>query len=368
MTRARRTAGATAAAAAVLVAAGPAAAQLSVGWSGSWTLEDGAEQTGEQLVVPVTFEYSGAGVITDVTLELIPVDERCDSRAYTQHLADGDGNVDMDVPSPATGDRVEWTFSEDPGCNGVYDVRAFATVDPAGPVDPGAPGTESEPLTAEGVRVSLAPPSPTGVAASAAPDRVVTVRWSAPSAWSPSAPSDARGYRIERVGPDGAPVIVGEVADDQTSVTDDDLVAAPPGTYRYRVVALRAGATGSPVASAPGEGSVEIAAATAPTTTAARAASGARSGGSTAARSAGRAAVAPPTTEFDPGFSEELDYGDVELGPEEAVAPPDANLFEVVSEDPVGAGVLVPFAVALCLAVWAGHLRHLSRRATAPLT
>lgn len=365
MIRARLTAGATAVAGAVLVAGGPAAAQVAVGWSGSWTLEDGAERTGEQLVVPVTFEYSGSGVITDVTLELVPVDDRCDSRAYTQHLADGD----VDSPANSTGDRVDWTFSEDPGCNGVYDVRAFATVDPAGPVGPGDPGTESEPLTAEGVQVSLAPPSPTGVAASAARNRIVTVRWSAPAAWSPTAPADARGYRIERIGPDGAPVAVGEVGADQTSIVDDDLSAAPAGTYRYRVVALRAGATGSPVASAPGESTVEIAAAPAPTTTAARPAPAGRSGGgSTAARSAGRAAVAPPTTEFDPGFSEELDYGDVELGAEEAVAPPDANLFEVVSEDPVGAGVLVPFAVALCLAVWAGHLRHLSRRATAPLT
>ncbi len=75
-----------------------------------------------------------------------------------------------------------------------------------------------------------------------------------------------------------------------------------------------------------------------------------------------------PTTEFDAGFDPELDYSDldVEEGAAEAVPPADASLLDVAIDDPVGEGLLVPGAVALCLAVWAGHLRHLSRRATAP--
>jgi hypothetical protein len=163
-------------------------------------------------------------------------------------------------------------------------------------------------------------------------------------------------------------VLVGEPAPDQTSIVDPELAAAPDGTYRYRVSATRWGAASTPV-----EGSVVLATAT--TTTAPPAAApGAGGGGSNVGRvpvgrSASAAApAAPVVTEYDPGFDPELDYSELlEEGQEEAIPPADASLLDV-AEDPVGAGVLVPAAVALCLAVWAGHLRHLSRRAAPPYT
>jgi hypothetical protein len=384
VTTTRRVALGVGLAASVATAAPALAEELGVGWQGEITddrLVEGFEVTGEVLRVPVTFEYTGppGSVITEVTLELVPDDDRCDSRAYVQPLAVGDGDgtetpdttTDTTAPAPPTTPDEQatvtaaWSFRVDPGCNGTYDLAAFATADPSGPPAPGDPGTESDPVAIDGLRLSLAPPPPTGVDAAAAADRTVTIRWTAPEAWTDAdgAPSDARGYRIDRDAGDGTLVTVAETGPDGTSVVDDDLVTAPAGRYRYEVVALRHGASGSPVASAASEDVVELAAATTPTTGVPRAAGGVGGRSSGGAR-VGQPAVSP-APDFDAGFDPELDYGDSELGAPDPVLPADLEVFE--SDGPVGTGLLVPSAVALCLAVWAGHLRHLSRRATPPI-
>lgn len=371
-----------------LVVVVPAWAQdLGVGWEGrinDSSIVDGFEATGAVLRVPVTFEYTGppGSVIADMTLELSPVDDGCDSRAYVQPLDVGDGDAGAGTPgspeppttAPSGGESrtVEstWIFRVDPGCNGVYDLAVLATADPAGPAEPGDPGTQSAPLEVDGIRLSLAPPPPGAVDAVLAGDRTVTVRWTAPADWSGPGgpPKDALGYRVLRDVGDGAPVTVAETGADAASVIDDDLVEAPAGSYRYRVVALRAGASGAPIASEAVEDVVDLAAPPSATSTSPRPGAGGGSvGGRRVGGRVGQPAVAPPTTEFDPGFAPELDYGDSELGAPEAVPPADANLLEFTNEGPAGAGLLVPFAVALCLAVWAAHLRHLSRRAAPPI-
>lgn len=358
-----------------------AAEPLGVNWEGRFSdarIVDGYEETGTELVVPVTFEYSGppGSVISDITLELIPLGGSCDRRSYTQALQDGDGPGTPGTTQPPPPTQPEpspdeaaatanWTFRVDPRCNGVYDIEVIARADPAGALMPGDPGTESEPLRASSVGLSLAAPSPSGVSAASRADRKVDIRWSTPDAWSGGAPDDAIGYRVLRAAGDGEPVVI---ADDLTlstlSVVDDSAASAAPGRYRYAVVAIRRDAAGNPLVSAPGTSILDIAP---PATAAPAAASTARSTNLGGAR-VGRARVPAPATVpapvIDDTFEPELDYSELETGPEEAIVPDDASLFEVVSEDPVGAGLLVPGAVALCLAVWAGHLRHLARRAT----
>jgi hypothetical protein len=367
----------------VLAALAPAMARaepLGLGWDGEITddaIVSGHEFTGDLVRVPVAFEYAGppGSVITDLTLELAPIDDACDGRTWTQPLASGDGDptattptTDPASPSPSSGvATATWQFRVDPGCNGTYDLLVSATADPGGP----RTRDESEALVVDSIRVSLEAPAPTGVQAVADAERKVTVRWSAPPSWADAPPADARGYRVERIGEDGAPVTIGETAPGELTLVDDDLVAAPAGTYRYRVIALRNGATGRTIASDAGEGVLELGP-VAPPTSAGPAPGVTTTGanrGVASGRTPGRSVTVtvPPTTEFDPGFQETLDYGDQEFGAQDAVPPADLGFF--ADEEPLtGAGVLVPFAVALCLAVWAGHLRHLSRRAAPPLS
>lgn len=359
----------------------PAVAEpLGVGWEGSFTdarLVDGYEATGAELVVPVTFEFRGGpgSVITDVTLDLTPTGGDCDSLSFTQALQSGDGagaapGPTSPTPPPPSPDAASatatWTFRVDPRCNGVYDLEVVARADPAGSLEPGDPGTESQPLQLSGVEVSLAAPSPTGVNATVRGDRTVEVRWAPPSGWAGGAPPDAYGYRVVRAAGSGAPVTV---ADDLTlstsSIVDDSAATAPPGRYRYAVIAMRKDASGNFLLSPPAETTLDVgpppaavpAASTAPRSTN-------LGGGVRVGSGAGVAVTAPSAPTIPDTFETEIDYSDLESGPEQAIVPDDASLFEVVTEDPVGAGLLVPAAIALCLAVWAGHLRHLAHRAT----
>lgn len=379
----RRLAVALGAVAAGAAATAPAYAEpLGAGWEGEFTdssIVDGYEATGAELVVPVAFEYSGppGSVITDVTLRLVAVGGECPDLDFPQALGSGDGDgtagtapttPDSPPQEPTTGpaDSITWRFAVDPRCNGVYDLSVTARADPPGVLGPD--DTESQPLVVEDVEVSLSAPSPEGVVAEAGPDRKVTVRWQAPASWAGGPPRDAVGYRVQRASGAGEAVVVADdLKLDVTSIVDDALVGAPAGTHRYEVVAMRRNADGNPLLSAPGTTELALAArapvagaAAGPAVPRSSAGGGARVG--TTGAGVGQPAVAP-ATEFDPGFETELDYADPELGDEEAIVPDDAGLFEVVSEDPVGQGVLVPGAVALCLAVWAGHLRHLARRA-----
>ena len=402
MTRARR---AVAASAAVAVAAvtslttAPAARgeQLGPGWEGEFVSAD-TYQTGTSMILPVRFTGPPGAPIVRMTLDLRLVsDDDCPPvRSFTDTVGEGDGNGETpttpttspappttpttDTPSttpPDDGNEVVHTFSVDPGCNGTYDVAVTATNDPPGPGLPGSPGTTSEELELAGVQVSLAPPSPSGLVAAADADRRVTVRWQVPASWATNPPPrDALGFQVRRLSAagDDEVVVADGVAPNEATVVDDGLVAAPAGRYLYRVVAVRAGAGGAPVRSAPAETSVELAAPRTTTGTGTGTGGGATTpgagGGSTGVVRTpfvpGQPAVSPAVPP-EPGFDPELDYSEAELGAEEAVPPADASLFEV-DEDAAGTGLLVPGAVALCLVVWAGHLRHLARRAAPPAT
>jgi hypothetical protein len=172
--------------AASLVWAPPAVAEpLGPGWEGSFVAPfgDGFVATGEQLEVPVVFEYTGppGSTVTDLTLQLLPRGGPCPMRTYTTPLDDpNDGAPPTTAPEGAV--TVSWTFRVDPVCNAVYDVRVTATANVSSVVDPARRGTTSGALVAEAVDVSLAPPSPR-----ASPPRPL-----------PTAPSPSAGSRRTR--------------------------------------------------------------------------------------------------------------------------------------------------------------------------
>jgi hypothetical protein len=391
-------AAAAAAAVAMVLPSAPASAEpIGPGWEGSSSVRDGQRVTGTALVVLLSFDGPPGSNITDIALELEPrAGSDCPRAAFNEDVGEGDGagtppTTTPTQPSPTqpsptqpsptppttttapTNERASYTFQVDPGCNGTYDLTAFATTDPAGPGEPGDPGTQSPDLEIEGVVVSLAPSKPASVAAEAAADRRVTVRWTPPPGWGDM--RDAIGYEVRRVAADGTSVTVADGLDrDATSVVDTSAATAPGGRYQYNVVALRADASGAPVSSQPAQASVDLPGTGGGTGTG-TGGTGAGSGGSTTGgRSSGRTTPLPlpglptvtPSTEYDPGFQEVLDYSDVEVGEEQAVPPADAGLFDVSERTP-GTGLAVPGAVALCLVVWAGHLRHLARRAAPPV-
>jgi hypothetical protein len=348
----------------------------------------------------VMFDPGGPSNITDITMNLNPrPGTDCPAASYSDDVGEGDGAgappppttapaepttpstetpttpttaPPTTAPPPETNEQASTTFQVDPGCNGAYDLTAFATADPPGPAEPGDPGTESGSLEIEGVVLSLAASKPATVAAEMGSDRRVTVRWTPPPGWSDM--RDAIGYQVRRVASDGTSVTVADrVAPGATSVVDTAVATAPAGRYQYNVVALRADASGAPLSSQPAQASVDL-----PGTdpgTGGTGGTGAGTGGTTTGgRSSGRTTPLPlpglptvtPSTEYDPGFQQALDYSDVEVGEEQAVPPADAGLFDVSERTP-GTGLAVPSAVALCLVVWAGHLRHLARRAAPPV-
>jgi hypothetical protein len=258
-----------------------------------------------------------------------------------------------------------------PRCNDVYDVEVRAYGEQIGPE-----ADESPPLELHDVRVTLRPPSPAGplrVERPADPGGLVTVRWGAPAAYADlGPPPDFLGYRIERaVGP--RPFEPVDTASG-TSWIDAHTASAGAGTYRYRVVALRSEnhATASAVilSSDPEQAPMGEIAIDAPPTTAApstpRSSPGVVFGSTGGNVSVGRSGGTPTgsTLPSGGGFEETLDYSDFEFGTEEAVPPTDSDPFLDLDEDePPGAALVQPIAIASCLAMWAFHLRYLSRRA-----
>lgn len=384
--------GAAAAAAMALVTLPARADDLGRGWEGDANIPDGYVANGSDFSVRVEFRGPPGSNITTIRLELIPTGGRCATQSYEGVVGEGDGagapeppppetpttptsTATTPPPEPTTNDRAAHTFHVDPGCNGTYRAEAVAITDPPGPTQP-SQATQSPPLEINGVVLKLAPGTPTGVVADRAADGSVTVGWSAPSRWGP--PRDAVGYRVARIGPDGAAASVGETSPTTTSFVDRSAASAAPGTYRYQVTAVRGDGSGDELVSQPAEAAVELAGASTATTGPGGTGTGTGGTGAGGVTTGGRSSGTGPTpfvpglptvtpsTEYDPGFDPELDYSELEEGEEQAVPPADAGLFDVSERTP-GTGLTVPGAVALCLVVWAGHLRHLARRAAPPV-
>ena len=267
---------------------------------------------------------------------------------------------DPDLPP----DPVPFRFSAVPRCNRTYDFDLWVVLD----YDP-SPTTNLQAypvLRLEDVTISLDPPPVSSLEVTANADRSVTVRWQPPAGYATAgsngasgsaaagAPPDFLGYRIQRQLGSGPFERITDV-DTVTLQYIDRSVTQTSGHYTYRVTPYRGGAgsgrTFTAASSSPTKG-VDIAAAPPRTTIPGVSIGRPRSG-------------ATPTTEgeyIETGPTQT--YPDREEGDENAVLPEDGNPF--IGVDAAGAGVLVPFATALLLAVWAMHLRYLSRRASGP--
>lgn len=195
-------------------------------------------------------------------------------------------------------------------------------------------------------------------------------------------PFDLEGYRVERAGPATAsgeyglfaPVGDDVAVDDEPEVVD---VLPSPGTYRYRVRAVRAGSrqqvlsspTASPTVDVRSGDRSETADPSTPdsegTTVTRRSSTESR----TPARIPTRRSAGPvrvPTT-ADTGFDEELDYGDrPAVGPAfDGSADEEFGAGQSIVREEGGEGVdfIAPVAGALVLIGWAGHIAYLNRLA-----
>lgn len=256
-------------------------------------------------------------------------------------------------------------------CNGAYAVTIVARV------------VGDDPRLTTSIEVA-APPAPVlGVTAEEAGDRAVDVTWSAPV----EPPPDLIGFAVIRSASSDETVF--HVDDPSaTSFTDDEL-PAEGGTLEYRVVARRWAPSGE-VTGTGGEAVQPVTVAPAPPSEDdgpgddgsgtddgdGDAGAGSRRPGTGSSRPRVRAPLigavssgvvppllrpSPPTT-ADDGFSDTLPFEDAEPGGAEAV-PPGDELASAFYEGDAGRGLVIPIATALVLAVWAFHLRYLSKAA-----
>lgn len=266
--------------------------------------------------------------------------------------------------------RFSWNVPFGPRvCNGTYGVEIVADV------------VGDDPRLTTSIDVAVPPAMVLGVTADEVDDRVVEVSWGAPA----DPPPDLVGYTVVRsASSDETRFAVDDPA--ATSFTDDDL-PAEGGTVRYQVLARR-WAPGGEVTSTGGEAAQPVTVAPAPDDTDPAPGGGSGAGSGTGGGTAPGAAPggpatprfraplvgsvssglvppllrpSPPTT-VDDGFAETLPFEDAEPGEEEAV-PPGDELASAFYEGEAGRGLVIPIATALVLAVWAFHLRFLSKAA-----
>lgn len=299
------------------------------------------------------------------------------------------------------GNRHPSTASLATSCNGTYQVRITATHQgrSCAPVVGCSSWTDTEVTHTLTGTLAVAAPAPAPAATTAtASERSVDITWT-PVA---DAPPDFIGYGIERVSANGTRATIATI-DDRTAATfTDDDPPAEGGTTTYQVFGRRAGPSGelrstaSPatveVAAAPGDpGDPGTGPGTTPGTTPGTnpgstpgSSPGVRTPGGrspsisggpgstvrvprvgTPSRSFFPPLLTPPVTQEDAGFDEALpfDLDDEEPGADEAILPDDDLAASSSFEEAAGRGMVIPFATALLLAVWAFHLRYLARAA-----
>ena len=200
----------------------------------------------------------------------------------------------------------------------------------------------------------------------------VKVSWVPPAEYDnpDTTPSDLIGYQVNRIAvPTGTTVSLGEIPLNTTVIADPKV---PPGTYKYQVQSLREGADPSELttdtdlvvaANAPPASS----SGTSPPTTTPTSTSDAAT--ATATASATGAAVPPRTTrtaprnvapvdaETDEEFSSDLPY-EPEPGDVSAQAP----RVRASNHGP-GSWLIVPFAAASVLTMWALIILYVTRQA-----
>jgi hypothetical protein len=355
-----------------IVAFAPVRAQAADSdWAGStWTngLADDSVLTAEAPVLSGSFRYARPlgfpAHIADIYINLVPstpLPEGCAAPTELKIPSTNNGNA-----NPAFG-----TFSTPVSvdCNGTYDITALAEARMPKPTE-GV--VSSYTLRLKNVQIAR-PADVSNVKATVNSDRTVTVTW-VPGLKSPY-PSDFTGYEITRSPtfskagaagpsarsfkdtsvPEGGGSFTYTVKSNRGSVTAQSSSAAtvvpPPTADTLPDTAPTpggtpgTGGTGGP----PGTG---VAGVVVP---------GAGATNNPFARITPRqiSPTQPRAGAPDEGFNTDLPY-EAEPGDVAAQLPGDV---QTGNSDLAGAGVLVPFSVALLLAVWAMHILYVTKQA-----
>lgn len=379
-----------------LLSVAPARSQTADGpWAGSRITSPGSSSASSAPITAdffLTYNVTATNRVQAVTEVTAPAGLPA---GCTSTLGDSAGRKTL---TREAGNRHPSSATLTTTCNGTYQVRITAfhqgrscTLSVCDWSDTGLTHT----LTGS---LAVAAPAPSPAAATATSSgRSVDVTWTPVV----GAPPDFLGYRVDRVSANGTTVTLATI-DDRTaaSFTDGD-PPAEGGTTTYRVIGRRGG-PGGEVQSAPTPATVEVAAApaapgepggqpggqpgpgpgTTPGTEPGPSPGVSTPGGrpsitggpgstirvprvGTPSRSFFPPLLTPPVSQEDAGFDEALpfDLDDVEPGADEAILPDDELAAPSSLEEVTGRGLVIPFATALVLAVWAFHLRYLARAA-----
>jgi hypothetical protein len=248
-------------------------------------------------------------------------------------------------PAPST---MDFLFEVAFTCNGLYDATATATLAPSEPPSEPPPSElTTHELRLQGLRVAVPPERPRSFRATDNGNLTVSLTWEPPT----QQPPDLAGYRLSRR--ESSSQSFTTVAETPLGTESFDDTNVPAGSYFYKVETLR----DSPNGALP----------SAPVITSEALAVG--GGGGTPGRSVG--GVAAPrrpdgngsggtgTQHFDESTTLAADEG--EPGEGDLAVPGGGTIQRFAGRE--GAGLIKPFAAALDLAVWAGLLLFLTRRA-----
>jgi hypothetical protein len=228
-------------------------------------------------------------------------------------------------------------------CNGVYDATATAT---ARVGENPNPNDFTYALQLAGLHVAVPPQPPPTFLATDNGDQTVTLTWQPPN----DQPPDLVGYRLSRREPAAASfTALGDTPRDSFTFADIE-IPVDGGSYFYEVQTLRSSPNGTLVSSAMVSSEALVV-------------SGGTGGGG---RSVG-GIPAPQSPAQSPGdgtqhFDETTLAADEGEPGEGDLALPGAGTIQRFAGRE-GAGLIKPFAAALDLAVWAGLLLFLTRRA-----
>jgi hypothetical protein len=223
-------------------------------------------------------------------------------------------------------------------CNGLYDATATATAR----VQQGKNLTHD--LVLKNLHIAVPPQSPLSFVATDNGNQTVTLTWQPPS----KAPPDLTGYRLSRRDPASqAFTAIGDAPPEAPMFTDAN-IPSTGGKYFYQVETLRKSPNGTLLST--------------PVVTSEALAVG---GGASSGR--GKSVSGQPSPQspgngvqhFDDSTTLAADEG--EPGSGDLALPGAGTIQRFAGRD--GAGLIKPFAAALDLAVWAGLLLFLTRRA-----
>jgi hypothetical protein len=232
-------------------------------------------------------------------------------------------------------------------CNGVYDATATATLDD--------PLGQQDSIELKSINVAVPPQQPASFLATDTGNHTVELSWTGPN----DSPPDLAGYRLSRRDATGATFgVLGTTTPSVFAFTDSN-IPATGGSYFYRIETMRTAPGGTQLASVPVTTGQALVVDATPGSVPGNSGGGG-GGGSTPAD--GAPATAP--TGGDQHFDETTlaaDEGEPGANDPVAALPGGDTIQRFAGHD--GAGLVKPFAAALDIAVWAGLLLFLTRRA-----